>query len=206
MPAEGAGAEGPSDAELVEQVLAGRTEAYERLVRRHQQALLRYACGMVGDPDTAADMVQDTLVRAFSRLGSFQQRDRFAGWAFQILRNRCRDHLKGPWWRRRVTLEPRGDLPAATADALETLEQRETGGAVQRALAALPVAQREAFLLKHVEELSYEEMSERLGSGVSALKMRVLRAREALQAALADDEECDRAGIRSSTLAADGNR
>ena len=57
---------------------------------------------------------------------------------------------------------------------------------VERALAALPAAQREAFLLKHVDELSYEEMSERLGTGVSALKMRVMRAREALQALLAD--------------------
>ena len=196
----------PSDAEVVERVLRGDSEAYALLVRRHQAPLFRYALGMVGDADTAADMVQDTLVRAFSRLHGFQQRDRFVAWLFQILRNRCRDHLKTPWWRRRSALEPHPELPARGEDALQALESRETGQAVRRALATLPLAQREAFLLKHVEDLSYEEMAERLGAGVSALKMRVMRAREALRESMAGEfpePECDpRAASSSSQVAA----
>jgi RNA polymerase sigma factor (sigma-70 family) len=77
---------------------------------------------------------------------------------------------------------------------------------VGRALETLPPRQREAFLLKHVEELSYEEMSELLGAGISALKMRVARAREGIRAALAgtgfdaEEEEGDPAAGHPSLL------
>lgn len=179
-------AEEPSDRELVEEVLRGSDEAYATLVGRHQEALYRHAWGMLGDADAAADMVQDTLVRAYARLASCRERDRFDAWLFQILRNRCRDQLKAPWWRRRAPIEAEPSLPAPAEDPLGPLERTQAGREVERALAALPAAQREAFLLKHVHELSYEEMSERLGTGISALKMRVMRAREALQALLAE--------------------
>ena len=192
-----------SDRELVEEVLAGRDEAYATLVERHQEALFRHAWGMLGDADAAADMVQDTLVRAYARLASCRERDRFDAWLFQILRNRCRDQLKTPWWRRRTPIEAEPSLRAPTVDPLGSMERVQAGREVERALAALPAAQREAFLLKHVDELSYEEMSERLGTGVSALKMRVMRAREALQALLADrpDHGCDPDAGESSSQA-----
>lgn len=175
-----------TDRELVEEVLGGNDEAYATLVVRHQEALYRHAWGMLGDADAAADMVQDTLVRAYARLASCRERDRFDAWLFQILRNRCRDQLKAPWWRRRAPIEGEPLLSAHAVDPLAPIERVETGREVEKALAALPAAQREAFLLKHVDELSYEEMSARLGTGVSALKMRVMRAREALQALLRD--------------------
>ena len=73
---------------------------------------------------------------------------------------------------------------AAMDDPRVELERQQLGQAVANALGTLPDAQREAFLLKHVEGHSYEEMAELMGSSVSALKMRVMRAREALQEAL----------------------
>ena len=73
---------------------------------------------------------------------------------------------------------------AATDDPGVELERQQLGQAVADALGTLPEAQREAFLLKHVEGHSYEEMAEIMGSSVSALKMRVMRARESLQEAL----------------------
>ncbi|HST62609.1 MAG TPA: sigma-70 family RNA polymerase sigma factor, partial [Longimicrobium sp.] len=71
-------------------------------------------------------------------------------------------------------------------DPLRSLERTELGRVVDEALARLPEAQREAFLLKHVEGRSYEEMADLLDAGISALKMRVMRAREALQDLLRD--------------------
>ena len=173
-----------SDAELVRRVLAGESWRYEELVRRYQETLYRHAWGMVGDADAAADLVQDALVKAYSRLGTCDP-ERFAAWLFRILRNRCKDHLKS---RRRRDLPLLDDThPAAPGDDPGlTFERAELGSVVGEALARLPEAQREAFLLKHVEGKSYEEMADALGIGISALKMRVMRAREALMEMLKD--------------------
>ena len=149
-------------------------------MERYQDALFRHALGMVGDSDAAADLVQDSLVKAYTRLHTCNDPARFPAWVFRILRNRCRDWLKN---RRQQTVELREDTAHAAdgGDPGTELDRSELGRVVESALARLPEAQREAFLLKHVEGLSYEEMAERLDTGVSALKMRVMRARESLQ-------------------------
>jgi RNA polymerase sigma-70 factor, ECF subfamily len=176
--------EPPSDAEIVARVLAGDRELYAELVRRHQEPLYRHALGMLGNADAAADLTQESLIRGFTRLATCNDPARFGAWAFRILRNGCLDYLKD---RRRATvpIDEETVLSAASDDPELTLEQRELRDTVLRALDTLPEPQKEAFLLKHVEELSYEEMTEILGASVSALKMRVKRAREALQLLLA---------------------
>jgi RNA polymerase sigma-70 factor, ECF subfamily len=174
-----------NDAEDVRRVLRGDTAVYAVLVRRYQEPLYRHAYGMVGDSDVAADLVQDSLVKAYTRLGTCDP-DRFAAWLFRILRNRCKDYLKS---RRRRDVSLVDDGPHAAPpgdDPGRTLDRTELGKAVSDALARLPEPQREAFLLKHVEGRSYEEMAEMLDAGISALKMRVMRARETLQELLKD--------------------
>jgi RNA polymerase sigma-70 factor (ECF subfamily) len=173
----------PSDAALIRRVLSGDRESYAVLVERYQAPLFRHALGMLGDADAAADVAQDTLIKAYTRLDSCHDPDRFAAWVFRILRNRCRDWLKN---RRQHTVELRDEAHVAPDDPSRPLEDSELGAMLGEALSRLPETQREAFLMKHVEELSYEEMADRLGTGVSALKMRVMRAREALQTLLKD--------------------
>lgn len=175
----------PSDAELVQRILEGQRELYTILVERYQDALYRHAVGMVGDRDAAGDLVQDSLVKAYTRLHTCNDPERFPAWLFRILRNRCKDWLKN---RRRQTVSLQDDAAAAPAgdDPARRMERAELGRVVEEALARLPEAQREAFLLKHVEGRSYEEMAEMLDTGISALKMRVMRAREALQQFLRD--------------------
>ncbi len=169
-----------ADAELIRRILAGEQEQYAVLVRRYQETLYRHALGMVSDSDVAADLVQDTFIKAYTSLAQCQDPARFGAWIFRIVRNRCHDYLKN---RRRKNVSIEDDMAAAPAkdDPERGYEQLELQGVIDRALAALPEAQREAFLLKHVEGLSYEEMAGLLGASISALKMRVLRAREALQ-------------------------
>lgn len=174
-----------NDADDVRRVLAGDAARYEVLVRRYQETMFRHAYGMVGDPDAAADLVQDSLVKAYTRLGTCDP-ERFAAWLFRILRNRCKDYLKSRR-RRDVPLQDDGPHAAPVSDDPgRTLDRSELGKVVADALARIPEPQREAFLLKHVEGRSYEEMAEMLDAGISALKMRVMRAREALQAMLKD--------------------
>jgi RNA polymerase sigma-70 factor (ECF subfamily) len=174
-----------SDAGDVRRVLRGDAAHYEVLVRRYQEPMYRHAYGMVADPDAAADLVQDSLVKAYTRLGTCDP-DRFAAWLFRILRNRCKDYLKS---RRRRDVPLMDDGPHAAPDSddpVRTLERAQLGTVVAEALGRIPESQREAFLLKHVEGRSYEEMADMLDAGISALKMRVMRAREALQELLKD--------------------
>ena len=166
-----------SDAELVGRVLDGESEAYSTLVRRHQDALYRHATGMGLDHDTACDLVQDAFVKAYGSLAECRDRERFRVWAFRILRNRCLDHLKDIRRRsvplEKVVLEARGGPAHAT-------ERSELRATLAAALDELPTDMRDAFLMKHHQGRSYEEMADIAGASVSAMKMRVHRAREAL--------------------------
>ncbi len=168
--------ESPADADLVAHVLRGNRESFSTLVRRHQERLYRYARGMGIDHDTALDLVQDSFVRAYVKLGRCRDRVRFGVWLFRILRNRCLDHLKSAQ-RRGVSLDA---LPASVAVPADG----EVRTVLDNAFAALPVPLREAFLLKHRDGWSYEEMAEITGASVSAVKMRVHRARDSLRALL----------------------
>ena len=167
-----------SDSVLVARVLDGNQSAYEILVRRHQSALFRRACWMGVDADTAADMVQDSLIKAYQNLGTCREPNRFGFWVGQIVRNRCLDFLKSAA-RRCVPLP---DFLAANHGNPEVEEQRSTlRSRLKVALGMLPREQREAFLMKHAEGLSYDEMAELANTSVSAMKMRVHRAIDALR-------------------------
>jgi RNA polymerase sigma-70 factor, ECF subfamily len=171
------------DAAVIDRVLRGDTQQFALLVARYQTGLYRHAVSMVLDHDVASDMVQETLVRAYTRLSTCRDHDRFRAWIFQMLRNRCLDHLKDVR-RRNVSLDRALDIPDRAEEPVLQMERARLRGEIARALEQLPDAQREAFLMHYVEELPYETMADLLGASVSALKMRVLRARDTLSTAL----------------------
>ena len=138
----------------------------------------RYARSLGMDAGTAADMVQDALVKAYVGLEGCRNPDCFGAWAGRILRNGCLDYLKSAA-RRSVPLPP--SLPSHRGNPDLEEERSRLRRRLKEALAALPDEQREAFLMKHGEGLSYEEIAKLTGGSVSALKMRVHRAREALR-------------------------
>ncbi len=176
----------PGDAALVRRVLAGDARAYAGLVGRHRDRLGRYAFSLLGNRADAEEALQDAFVRAYRSLGRCESPERFGGWLFRILVNRCRT-LGGQRGRRE-----RGVLGNDTAltdiPVPHPAERMAWGEAIGWALAQLDPASREAFLLKHVEELSYAEMTVVTGANVSALKMRVKRACERLRAMLLEVE------------------
>lgn len=170
---------GASDSELVERVLRGDRDAYGSLVRRHQQLVHRHAAGMGLDHDTCADVVQDAFVRAYTRLDDCREPAHFRAWLLRIARNLCLDHLKNARTATRpLSVMPELENRAATAPDLDC--RRDIG----EALAALPPALREAFLLKHDAGYTYDEIGEITNATPSAVKMRVHRAREALRSYL----------------------
>lgn len=173
----GAGPAESADGAVVRRVLGGDVEAYRILVERCRRDYGRYAVALLRDPDAAADAMQEALIRAYEGLAGCRDPDRFGAWFFRILQNQCRNALARS--RDTVELERVGLVARDRADGV--VERGELADALQAALAALTAEQREAFVLKHVEGQSYEEMAQLLGVGVDALKMRVHRARDALR-------------------------
>jgi len=145
---------------------------------------------MLGNREDAEEALQDAFVRAYRSLGQCAAPERFDGWLFRILANRCR--TKGARRRRYEATFVADELAlTATPDpaAERTPGEHDQGGEdLARALAHLDSNSREAFLLKYVEELSYEEMASLTGARVSALKMRVKRACERLRRILTETE------------------
>lgn len=177
-----------SDADLVHRVLAGDLDAYGILVQRHRGWCSRYALRMLGGHrEDAEEVVQDTFVRMYRALARGDDPERFRSWLGQILVNRCR--TAGERLTRRYGTFVYDDGAMRRTAAPPEHERTEWREEIHRALALLPTDQREAFLLKHVEELSYDEMSAVLGAGVSALKMRVKRACDRLRELLSEAEK-----------------
>lgn len=174
-----------TDAALVRLTLAGDQAAFATLVDRHARPCLRFATRMLGSVEDAEDATQEAFFRAHRALAQYDAGMSFRTWVMSILVNRCRTMLLH---RRRRTSRLVLDADAvARASQDGTAAASDLRDAIDRALARLDPGQREAFLLKHIEQLNYDEMAAITGLGISALKMRVQRARDRLQVLLEED-------------------
>lgn len=168
-----------TDAELIDRAARGDADAFAAIVARHADDCARFARQMLGDRLDAEDAVQETFLRVHRSLAAYQDHGRFRGWLFRILVNQCRTTAQR---RARDRWREVADDRAVAAAAVESHErQAEAWDELRAALATLDPVLREAFLLKHGEELEYTEMADITGVSVSALKMRVKRACDALR-------------------------
>lgn len=161
----------------------GDEEAFAALVRAHQDRLYAIALRLTGDPHSAQDAVQDSLLRAWQGLPFFRGDARFSTWVTRIVINRCHNLRRGT---RPVDALP-GDESAATAPAADTLVlASQRWQATQAAVLALPFDQRAALVLHTFAGYTHAETGRLLGITEAAAKVRVHRARKALLAALQD--------------------
>jgi RNA polymerase sigma-70 factor (ECF subfamily) len=173
-----------SDAQIVACVLRGDAELYAELVERYRDRYARYALHMLGNREDAEEALQDAFTRAYRSLARCEDPERFGAWLFRILVNRCR--TVGARRGRRSRTFVSDDLALHEAAEDHPAERTAWREEIDRALSQLRPEQREAFLLKYVEEMGYDEMSRLTGAGVSALKMRVMRACDRLRELLSD--------------------
>ena len=173
---------------LVRAAQQGDVRAFATLVDAYYARCLRFALHMLANRGDAEEAVQDTFVRVYRALPSYEERESFEPWLFRILANRCRS--AGARERRRSEFVEFGEVPERASDRRhdETIAWREE---IARALATLPPEQREAFLMRHVEDLTYDDMSIATGAGISALKMRVKRGSERLRGLLGQEPSND---------------
>ncbi len=166
--------------DVIRKVLAGDRELYAVLVNRYRDMAYNIAFRLCGDADTAKDMAQEGFIAAYNALGDFQFNSRFSSWLYRIVVNKCRDQFRSA--KETVPVNEICDYVAGPDPSPEKAAScRQTGDAVQQALAGLPPDYREVIVLKHIQGLDYQEIAETLGVSVAALKVRAHRGREMLR-------------------------
>ena len=184
---------GCSDEAIVERVKSGDTDAFGLLVRKYQDRVYSTIANYVSSMEEAADLAQETFVKAFFALGRFHGTSAFYTWLYRIAVNTAIDHLRKRPAVRVDSLEDDGFKevgfePAAgrSADPQHTLAIKEQRRVVGQAIASLSEKLRTALILHDVEGLSQEEVAEILGCPIGTVKSRVSRARSELRAMLGD--------------------
>lgn len=168
------------DRDVIRRAKSGDTRAFATLVDHYHTRCLRFAQQMLLSAEDAEEAVQDAFVRIYDSLPRFDDGLRFEPWLFRILANRCRTARV-----RRRRLDAVLVFDSDAPDRHMAPENDESAAEeLWMLLGALQVEQREAFLLHHVEGMSYDDMAAATGVGVSALKMRVKRACDTLRARL----------------------
>lgn len=180
------------DAELVERVVDGDGDAFRQLVERYQRPVYGLLLRMVRTPALAEDLAQETLIKAYRAIATFDRSRRFSSWLFKIAHNTAIDHLrkKSP---PTVTLETDDDErldPLASLAAPESRSPeaqaagRDLAEALQEALMELRPDYREAILLRFQQGLPYEEIAEVLDLPLGTVKTHLHRARKQMAATL----------------------
>jgi RNA polymerase sigma-70 factor, ECF subfamily len=180
-----------SDAELVDRHVAGDPEAFGEIFRRHRDRLWAVALRTLGDPEEAADAVQDAMVSAFRAAAGYRGEAAVTTWLHRIVVNACLDRARRSAARPSV---PLGDVAAALTASRDTIAARETALDVEQALATLPVEQRAALVLVDMQGFSVEDAARILGVARGTVKSRCSRARARLLPLLTSDGQGNRAG------------
>jgi RNA polymerase sigma-70 factor (ECF subfamily) len=172
------------DRELVRLVLAGQTDDFRALVDRHQQPIFRFAAKILGSWEAAEDVTQEVFLAAFANLATYDSsRALFSTWLFTIARNRCLNLLQQRQPLALNELDPIGAVMSTDPIVSQQLSQ-QLSQKLDRALAALPVEQRSAFLLAEIEELPYAEIARIEQTSLGTVKSRIHRAKQRLQSLL----------------------
>lgn len=169
-----------SENDLIQQAAAGNRQAFAELVRDHQSRVFNFIRRLLGSADEAADLTQETFIRAYQALPRWRPEARFQTWLLQIARNAALDALRQRQRRADEPLELHAEPVDPAPSPLRQLQSARHMVLLERLLARLPREQREILLLREVEGLSYDELASILKINGGTVKSRLARAREAL--------------------------
>jgi len=184
------------DADVVSLAQQGREAAFRELVRRYERPVFSLVFRMVRDRETSEELAQETFIKVLNHIDRYQPQFKFSSWLFKIANNIAIDHLRK---RQIETISMDGSPHAASAaeveatsfdvairqeSALEEMEARELGSAIERAIAELRPEYRSCIVLRHVEGRSYEEIAATLDLPLGTVKTYIHRARLQLRDSL----------------------
>jgi RNA polymerase sigma-70 factor (ECF subfamily) len=177
--------EAPGEVEaLIQRCLQGDQLAWDAIVRQYRRKVFNVAYKFVGRHDEAEDLTQDVFLKIFKSLGTFDRRANFQTWLISVSRNLCIDHYRSVRQERQAIdhqVDPNALSPAAHEPGpIAALEQQDRVVLLREALAALPESLRKAVLMRDIQELTYQEIADRLGLPEGTVKSRINRGRTEL--------------------------
>lgn len=169
------------DAELIQRWQTGETGAFEDLVRRWEPPIARFLGRLVRQPESVCDLSQEVFLRVYRARSSYRENGAFSTWLYQITLNVARDHVRQ---QRPLEPLPGDDLISPASDGEAISMSQEIAATVSRALADLPEPLREVLVLRHYENMNFEEIGRLLNVPASTLKSRFGTALRKLRARL----------------------
>lgn len=176
------------DCLVIQDILAGNTNAFAHLQKKYQRQINSLLRRMVRDPDDVADLVQETFIKAYRALATFQCEHSFEKWLYKIASNNCIDYLR----RKRFTIISI-DKPVSTSDGGEMSMElpdpnspqpdgemlaSERTQVLREAYELLPPKYKEVIRMRHEEEMEYNEIADKLGLPLGTVKAHIFRARQ----------------------------
>jgi RNA polymerase sigma-70 factor, ECF subfamily len=175
---------------LIEAIAQGDHQAFERLVRQHQNALYHFVCRTLGDRSAAEDIIQEVFLRVYRAAPRFDPRARVSTWIFKIAYNLSMNELKRRNRARELATDAAGFTGRCVVDAAAASRSRhELEQELAVALDHLSADQRAALLLRVNQELSYREIGEVLGVSVKSVESLLFRARRRLKQSLGKKQQ-----------------
>ena len=176
-----------SDVELIAGAIAGGEDNFEELVRRYQRPIIGYVFRMLGDYESALDVTQEVFIKVYNSLERYSSEYKFSTWLYRIAHNAAIDHMR----RNSVNAQ---SLETESADGTYQLqiesqnptpeqdrERSEWRTQIDSVVKCLPAVYRDLILLRHSQDLSYDEIAEVTGLPLGTVKNRLFRAREMMR-------------------------
>ena len=176
-----------SDGELIVKAVAGREDGFEELVRRYQRPITTYVYRMVGNYDAALDVTQEVFIKVYNSMSRYSSEYKFSTWLYKISHNAAIDYLR----RHRISEQ---SIEAENADGSfqiefqskrlspeQERERSEWREEIDAVVKCLPAGYRELILLRHTQDLSYDEIAEITSLPLGTVKNRLFRAREMMR-------------------------
>lgn len=184
---------GGDEAELIERARKGDTGAFGALVERYQRRVVGVALAVVHNEEDALELAQETFIRAYENLGKFESRSSFSTWLYRIAANLSIDfrrrEVRHPMLRGEEAENELSRLPSKTGDSFKAARRNEMGQRIHTALKELTPEHRAVILLREVEGLSYDEISEVMECPRGTVMSRLHYARNHLREILKDLDE-----------------
>lgn len=181
-----------TDVELIADAVGGREEGFEELVRRYQRAIVGYVFRMLGDYEASLDVTQEVFIKVYNSLTRYSSEYKFSTWLYRIAHNAAIDHMR----RNSVSqqsLETETDdgtyhlqLESRAPTPEQDHQRNEWRAEIDTVIKRLPGPYRELIVLRHSQDLSYDEIAEVTGLPLGTVKNRLFRAREMMREILVE--------------------
>lgn len=176
-----------TDGDLIVAAVGGRSESFEELVRRYQRPITGYVFRIVGEYEASLDVTQEVFIKVYNSLEKYSSEYKFSTWLYRIAHNAAVDHLRRNNVSKQSLETENADgtfelqLESAVPSPEQDHERSQWRSEIELVVELLPPAYRELIVLRHGQDLSYDEIAEVTGLPLGTVKNRLFRAREMMR-------------------------